>query len=311
MELFPTAENPLPPGARCIPVLTSDRQLLRGMLAIPTQARGTVVVIGGRGDFVERYFETMRELMARGFAVASVDFRGQGGSERLHKEAYRGHLRSFSGFDEDLRALVEEVVLPECPGPYYALGHSTGGHVLLRALRTQSWFSKTVLISPLVDVIYGAWPRPVAAALVFSVNVLGLGWMFLPGVSKQPLGRADFADNPLTSDKRRWHRDSGTLESAPELGLGGATFSWLGAARKSLASVSAMRKRPQSPVLIIAAERDRVVSNAAIRQLARNVPGIALAFIPGAMHEILAERDPVRRQFFAAFDSFIGSSELG
>lgn len=309
MQLFPTAENPLPPGARCVQVLTRDRQLLRGMLACPPGAQGTVVVIGGRGDFVERYFETMRELMARGFAVASVDLRGQGGSERLHAEIYRGHLRSFSGFDEDVRAFMEEVVLPGCPAPYYALGHSTGGHVLLRVLRTQTWFRKVVLISPLVDVIYGAWPRPVAAALVVSVNLLGLGWMFLPGVSKRPLGRADFAGNPLTSDRRRWHRDSGTLEAAPELGLGGATFSWLGSARKSLDSVASMRRRPQSPVLIIAAERDRVVNNAAIRRLARNVPGVALAFIPGAMHEILAERDPIRRQFFAAFDSFIRSGE--
>ena len=35
----------------------------------------------------------------------------------------------------------------------------------------------------------------------------------------------------------------------------------------------------------------------------------AVAFIPGAMHEILAERDPIRRQFFAAFDSFIRPGE--
>ena len=95
MELYPTPENPLPPGARTWPVLTRDRKLLRGMMASPQQARGTVVIIGGRGDFAERYFETMRELMARGFAVASVDLRGQGGSERLHRNPYRGHLRSF------------------------------------------------------------------------------------------------------------------------------------------------------------------------------------------------------------------------
>ena len=68
-----------------------------------------------------------------------------------------------------------------------------------------------------------------------------------------------------------------------------------------------MRRRPQSPILIIAAEGDKVVSNAAIRKLARAVPGIALVFVPGARHELLTERDPFRRQFFAAFDSFIGT----
>ena len=305
MELHPTPENPLPPGARCLPVLTRDRQLLRAMLACPKDARGTVLIVGGRGDFMERYFETMRELMARGLAVASVDLRGQGGSERKGKNPYRGHLRSFSGFDEDIRAFMEEVVLPECPGPHYALGHSTGGHVLLRTLRTNTWFRKVVLVSPLVDVIYGAWPRPVAAALVNTVNLLGLGGMFLPSVSKTPLGRKDFPGNVLTADQWRWNRDSATLDIAPHLGLGGATFSWLWAARWSLASVAAMRRRPQAPVLIIAAENDRVVSNAATRRLARLVPGIALAFVPAAHHEILGERDIIRQQFLAAFDSFI------
>ncbi len=311
MQLHPTPENPLPSGARCVPVLTRDRQLLRGMLAVPKDAQGaqgTVVIIGGRGDFAERYFETMHDLMARGFAVASVDLRGQGGSERLDKDPYRDRLRSFAGFDEDVRAFMEEVVLPECPAPYYALGHSTGGHVLLRVLRHHSWFSKAVLVSPLVDVIYGAWPRPIAAATVIAANLLGFGRAFLPGMLKKPMGRADFPGNTLTSDERRWNRDSATLEAAPHLGLGGATFAWFGAARKSIAAVKAMRRRPQSPVLIIAAEGDEVVSNAAIRQLARAVPGIALAFVPDARHELLTERDLFRRQFFAAFDSFIGVS---
>jgi lysophospholipase len=307
MELYPTPENPLPPGACCLPVLTRDRRLLRAMLACPGEARGTVLIIGGRGDFAERYFETMRDLMGRGFAVASVDLRGQGGSERLHKNPYRGHLRTFAGFDEDIRAVMEEVVLPECPPPYYAIGHSTGGHVLLRVLRTRSWFRKVVLVSPLVDVIYGAWPRTVASCLVNGVNFLGLGWMFLPGVLKRPMGREHFPLNPLTSDEWRWHRDSGTLEVAPQLGLGGATFSWLGAARRSLAAVARMGKRHMlhAPVLIIASGADKVVSNEATSRLARNVPGIALAFIPGAQHEILTEADDIRRQFFAAFDSFV------
>ena len=66
-----------------------------------------------------------------------------------------------------------------------------------------------------------------------------------------------------------------------------------------------MRRRPQAPVLIIAAENDRVVSNAATRRLARLVPGIALALVPEAHHEILGERDIIRQKFLAAFDSFI------
>lgn len=274
------------------------------MRVLPGEARGTLVMLGGRGDYIERYFETARDVLARGFAVAALDLRGQGGSQRNNPEHYRDATTSFSDFEEDLRTLMDGLVIPTCPPPYFALGHSTGGHILLRVLRNSDWFCRAILISPLVEILYGPWPRPVAALLVNGVSLAGYGRLFLPGVRKVPMGREDFPGNPLTSDRRRWERDSSTLETAPHLGLGGPTFAWLHAARRSLREINAMEK-PRAPVLIVAAGGDRVVGNEGIRRLARNVPGIALTFIPDARHEILSERDEIRQQFLAAFDSFI------
>ena len=305
MRLYPTIGNPLPPGAECLELVTADKVRLRAMRVLPEdEARGTVVLLGGRGDFIERYFETARDILARGFAVAMVDMRGQGGSQRSSKEPLRDDTTSFSIFDEDLRTLMDGLVLPSCPLPHYAVGHSTGGHLLLRALRNSSWFRKAILVSPLVEILYGPWPRPVASLLVNAVTLAGQGTLFLPGVRKAPMKRDDFPNNPLTSDRRRWDRDSTTLEMNPQLGLGGPTFSWLKAARRSLRDVARM-ERPRAPVLIVAASSDRIVCNEGIRRLAQDVPGIALTFIPGARHEILCERDEIRQQFLAAFDSFI------
>jgi lysophospholipase len=221
--------------------------------------------------------------------------------------AYRDVTRSFADFEEDVRTLMDGLVVPTCPPPYFALGHSTGAHILLRVLRNSDWFRKALLLSPLVDILYGPWPKPIAALLVNSVSLVGGGSWFLPGVRKVPMGREDFAGNPLTSDRRRWERDSGTLEAAPHLGLGGPTFAWLHAARRSLKEMKSIEK-PRAPVLIVAAGRDRVVDNEGIRRLARDVPGIAITFIPDARHEILSERDEIRQQFLAAFDSFITTS---
>ena len=303
--LHPTPENPLPPGAEAVELVTRDKVRLRAMKAIPDNARGTFVILGGRGDFIERYFETARDLMERGFAVAVLDMRGQGGSQRPKRQPYRDRTRSFADFDEDVRTLMDQLVVPGCPAPHYALGHSTGAHVLLRLLRNKTWFDRAILVSPLVEIIYGPWPRPVAWLLLNTMWFTGLAHFFLPGVRRKPMGRADFPGNPLTSDRRRWERDSGTLEDAPQLGLGGPTFGWLGAARQSIVKVRRMKKRPTAPVLIVAAGADRVVGNEGIRQLARKVPGVALAFIPDARHEILGETDMIRRQFLAALDSFL------
>lgn len=309
LKLFPTPENPLPAGAECLELVTADNLRLRAMRAIPESPRGTVVLLGGRGDYIERYFETTRDLLARGFAVAMVDLRGQGGSERISPEPYRDVTSNFTVFEEDVRTLMDGLVIPTCPPPYFAVGHSTGGHVLLRVLRSNDWFSKALLVSPLVEILYGPWPKPVVWLLVNAMALARQGSRFLPGIRKTPMGRADFPGNPLTSDRRRWDRDSSTLEAAPQLGLGGPTFAWLHAARRSLRELKGMDK-PKSPVLILAAGADRVVGNEGIRRLARSVPGIALTFIADSRHEILSERDEIRQQFLAAFDSFITTAKI-
>ena len=160
MELISTPENPLPHGADCTRVVTNDGYHLRAMSVRVSNAKGTVVILGGRADFIERYFETARDLMAQGYCVASVDLRGQGGSQRLTENRLRGHVDSFEEYDEDIRAFMTQVVLPDCPPPYYVLAHSTGGNIILRLLRTRNWFKKCMLVAPLIDLNYGGWPVP-------------------------------------------------------------------------------------------------------------------------------------------------------
>jgi lysophospholipase len=281
--------------------------LLRAMRAPLAGARGTVVVMGGRGDYMERYFETMRDMMARGFAVASFDFRGQGGSQRLLRNRWRGHIRSFRDFDEDLRAVMAGVVEPHCPKPYVAIAHSTGGNVLLRNLRQHDWFARAAVLAPLLGIHYGNWPRPAVRMLLFLAAATGLGWMFLPGHKRGPLRRDEFPGNPLSSDIARWRRDSGVLEAVPALGLGGATFAWLRAARASIAALQRIgpKDRLTCPVLLVVAGLDSVVDTEAMRRFARKAPGVSLVTIAESLHEVLFERDAVRDQFLAAFDRFV------
>ena len=308
MELISTPENPLPQSAECTRGVPNDGYHLRAMSVRVGNSKGTVVILGGRADFIERYFETARNLMDRGFCVASIDFRGQGGSQRLAEKRLRGHVNSFEEYDEDIRAFMTQVVLPDCPPPYYVLAHSTGGNIILRALRTRNWFKKCVLVSPLIDLNYGAWPVAVTKLLTSLAMTLRLHWAFLPGRRHTPFGRKDFAGNPLTKDQRRWNRDSAVLEAAPNLGTGGPTFGWLSAALKSIATLRGMKSATglKCPVLIVAAGLDGVVDNEATQRFSERVAGVSLITIREAMHEILLERDEIRGQFFAAFDAFVG-----
>src|SRR5258708_23479864 len=92
---------------------------------VPT--RGTCVLLNGQTEFIEKYFEVIDELRSRGFAVATMDWRGQGGSERaLTDDGRKGYVQDFAEYDDDLAAFMAQVVAP-MGGKPIALAHSMGG----------------------------------------------------------------------------------------------------------------------------------------------------------------------------------------
>ena len=309
MSLVAIPGNPVPVGLVAVAPTAKDGRRLRGAYAHVREPKGTVVIVCGRGDFIERWFETIGDLMARKFAVAIFDFRAQGGSSRRYSNRYRDGLSSFKEYDDDLASVMKQMVLPDCPPPYYALGHSTGGLVVLRALEHRNWFEKAVLSAPLIGIDPGPWPMPVARFLCRAVPSIGFGRCVLPGHAKRPFTLADYPDNPLTSYRRRFARAISTLDAAPDLGLGGPTYGWLRAAFAAMDQINRI-KGPghfRAPALIVAAGRDRVVSTEAARRFARRT-GLSFVVIPESRHEILCETDEIRAQFLAAFDSFIAGS---
>ena len=83
MKLVSIPANPVPDGVVPGAIKTSDGVNLRfARWAPPPGRKGTVFVLQGRAEFIEKYFETVRDLRARGFAVATFDWRGQGLSDR-------------------------------------------------------------------------------------------------------------------------------------------------------------------------------------------------------------------------------------
>jgi lysophospholipase len=305
-RLTATLGNPVPDGLEALAITAADGTRLRAAKLIVPRTRGTVVIAGGRGDFIERYFETIRDLTKRGFSIAAFDFRGQGGSERPYKNPYRSYLSSFAEYDDDLTAVMTKLVLPDCPPPYLALGHSTGANVILRALRTRTWFERAVLTAPLLGIDAGAWPLPVAKLLTHVMCLTGFGWVFLPGHLKKPLTNKGYDGNPFTSCRIRFARDTVTLERRPDLGVGGPSFSWLRAALRSMRELQALKGPDalRAPVLIVAAGQDRVVLTEAARQFARRVPTVSFVTIEESRHEISCETESVRAQLLAAFDAF-------
>jgi lysophospholipase len=313
MHLVSIPANPVPDGAVSGILKTRDGVSLRYARWPPPPGRkGTVCLFQGRAEFIEKYFETVRDLRARGFAVATLDWRGQGLSDRALRNPRKGYVRSFSQYQIDLEAFVNEVVLPDCPPPVFALAHSMGATVLLRAAHGgQRWFDRMVLLAPMIA-LPGLRRTRASRSLVRSLRLLGLGSLYVPGGDATVMQQRPFFGNVLTSDPVRYARNVAVLEAEPKLAIGWPTVAWADAAFRVMRQMvePAFPAGIRQPLLIIAAGQDAIVSTAAIDDFSVRLRAGSHLIVPGARHELLMEADRFRGQALAAFDAFVPGTPL-
>lgn len=305
------AGNPVPANASCGYLEVSPKLQVRyGLFPAQGNAVGTVCLLQGRGECMERNFETIWNLTERGFQVASMDWRGQGGSPAATGGLRHGHVSSFSLYLSDFTKFMTEVVLPDCRPPYIMLGNSMGGHIGLRIIARHNWFAAAVMVAPLVDIPSTRLPRWFKTVLVMAMTRLGLGRLKVPFHGYKLPTAEDFAKSPLTTDRTRFMRNMRLWQEAPQLSAIAPTVGWVHAALVSCRKLRSLNDTTplRCPALLVLAGNDTVVANEAIQQFARYVPGAVTLSINGAKHDVLAEGDTFRDQFFAAFDAFVADS---
>jgi len=308
MTLLSIPANPVPEGAIAGTIGTPDGVTLRfARWAAPENGRGTVCVFAGRGEYIEKYFETVKDLRKRGYAVATIDWRGQGHSSRRLDNPFKGHAQRFSEYQIDVAAFVKQVVLPDCPPPYFAMAHSMGGAVMLHVARAGTEvFERFVLCSPMVD-LPGLRASLPMRGLMRLLRAAGMGERFIPGGNADLIKSTQFSGNPLTSDPRRYARNAAILKADPTLGTASPTVAWLDAAYAAMAEFRSREfaERIRQPVLMLAAGDDTIVSTPANAAFAGHLPAGSHRVIAGAKHEMLQEDDRYREQLWAAFDAFM------
>ena len=295
MELVSLAKNPVPSGGTVGSFRGYDGAELRYARWDATRMprRGTVCLFGGRAEFIEKYFEVIADLRRRGFAVATMDWRGQGGSQRMLSNPRKGYVRGFWEYDRDLIRFMKDIVLPDCPPPFIGLGHSMGGNILLRnATMPGLWFERIVLTAPMIAIAESCLGTTPIARRGLRRGCLAAG--AVDRLCGRRLRRArsrsqKFEGNSLTSDYERWVRNKAVLDLAPSLGLGSPTVGWLRAALRSCRHIAlaGFPARINVPLLMFAAGNDTVVSTRAIEDFAVLRQGFLLHPDAG-----LAARDP-------------------
>ncbi len=270
--------------------------------------RGICVLLNGQTEFIEKYFEVIDELRGRGFAVATMDWRGQGDSGRMTKDGRKSYIGDFRDYDQDLDTLMDWIVSPMLgPGEKpVALAHSMGAHVLLRALaKRPNSFKACVLSAPMIAISF----RGQREFLVRAVTTIQMwrgrraDWVW--GMEARDPHKVTFATQLVTSDPQRFERTQMLLREHPDLRLAGATWGWLAAALRSMDWLRRKAQMITTPLLVVGAGKDRICVTPSAKAFSQAAPHAGYVEIKDAGHEILMERNPIRAEFWSAFDEFM------
>lgn len=293
-------------------VLTSSDGLrLNYYYHLQNGARHAVVISAGRMEMAVKYSELCFELANAGYSVFLLDHRGQGLSQRELTNRHKGYVSDFALYQQDLAQFVQHIVMPSGHKSHIALAHSMGSAILAGYLQQQPHpFQAVILASPMLGIYTGLVPASIAESLALAVAVVNRAlspnsWYF-PG--QQDYQEKAFYNNPLTNSTERYQWLHQLFQTYPDAQLGGVTTAWVSAAIKAMRRLQLDACKWHTPVLLLQAGADKVVSNYAQQRWYQQLPASLYrqnVVLPGAKHEIFMETDSIRQQAFAAINQFL------
>lgn len=315
----PARSDPLPAltaATARVPVGASGRQIRVARWDVPGHRtpRAAVLIFGGLSEFIEKYEEVAQDLLARGLLVFSLDWGGQGLSDRPLANRQKIHTTDFDHRLDDIGALLAWAAPRLGSLPVVLLGHSMGGHITLRCAsdRPPPGLAAIALSAPMVGIkLVQGW-EPLAGPLAGLAQRFGFSESYLPGA-------ADFSEvdmlsrlGSMTADPRRQRFQLGYWRANPELQCGGITWGWIKAALASCARLRqpGVLEKITCPLILGVAGKDILVSARAARRAARRMKACRIVEFPTARHEILMETDDIRDAFFAEFDRLLAGVGL-
>lgn len=292
-----------PAGETCVWLVTSDGVRVRAAFW-RGGGKGTVLLFPGRTEYVEKYGPAAAEFAARGYAMATIDWRGQGIADRLLDEPAPGHVGRFRDYQRDVAAFVAVLRAEALPEPWFLVGHSMGGCIGLRAIHDGLPVRAVTFSAPMWGIRMHPALRPVAWTLAILGPVAGLGDRLVPSTSPMTyVLEAPFEGNLLTRDRGMFEFMQRQLTAHPDLAIGGPTLTWLREALRECRDLRRMAS-PALPCLTVLGIEERIVNIPAIEERMARWPGSRFDRVAGAEHELMMETPAIRSRFYDAAAAF-------
>ena len=280
----------------------ADGWMLRRFDWPHSHPKGSLLFLGGRGDFAEKYLEAFHHWHRGGWALTGFDWRGQGGSGRFLPDPLICHIPDFDALLDDLDAFMRDWQ-QQAPRPHVIVAHSMGAHLALRLLAArQIALHRLVLLSPMLSISVRRLPSPAIGWAARAAVKAGFGerriWNGDPAAQR----------GHMTSCRERHQDKLWWKAERPEIASGPASWRWLDAACTSIAKLPVARLASiRVPALLLAARRDPVIATRAIARAAAALPNGRFLLLDRGGHELLRERDALRLPVLDAIDGFMRS----
>jgi len=261
-------------------------------------AKGTVFLLPGRTEYIEKYGRAAADLARRGYATLSVDWRGQGLADRALNDPMTGHVGNFAEYQQDMDAILGFARATGLPEPWFLMSHSMGGCIALRSLMRDHPFKATAFSAPMWGILIAAWMRPMAVTLATASRWFGFDNRLVPGSKEATYVLASpFLANTLTTDPEMWDFMRQQALACPELTLAGPSLGWLQAALAECHALSLM-PAPDLAAVTALGLQERIVDTGPIHARMAHWPKGKLSLYPAAEHEVMMERPATRERFF-------------
>lgn len=260
--------------------------------------KGTVFLLPGRTEYIEKYGRAATDLAQRGYATVSIDWRGQGLADRPLEAPLTGHVDDFAEYQLDMNAVLTFARAEGLPEPWFMLAHSMGGCIGLRSLMGKHPFKAAAFSAPMWGILIAAWMRPMAVALSSASRWLRFDDRLVPGTKETTyVLNSPFLGNTLTTDPEMWDYMRQQALACPDLVLAGPSLGWLQAALKECHALSLLPS-PDLAVVTALGLQERIIDTGPVHARMARWPKGTLSLYPGSEHEVMMERPTTRGRFF-------------
>lgn len=285
-------------AARAVWVKSTDGLRLRLAIWDNGGNKGTVFLLPGRTEYVEKYGLAAAEMVARGFNVIAIDWRGQGLSDGRLPDPMVGHVDDFAEYQCDLDAMLDAAQAMGLAEPHYLLAHSMGGCIGLRGLMGKHPFQAAAFTAPMWGIALSTWMRPLANVIATASGWFGLSHIYAPGTGAiSYVNEAAFLGNVLTTDADMWAYMGKQTATYPALALGGPSLAWAKAAMTECNALALMQS-PDLPCYVALGTSEKVVDPLPIHARMAVWPKGQLDVYTGLEHEIMMEGPSARGRFY-------------